>query len=84
MYFGVLCPFFIGIHILELYLFIIYHCFPHGMHNMFVKCFQERQVLSQSKQSILVYAMISQHWFFLDRLDCLNMGSFIVFKLLLY
>ena len=29
MYFGVLCQFFIGIHILELYLCIICNFFPH-------------------------------------------------------
>ena len=78
------CAYFFGIHILELYLFIICHFFPHGAHNMFVKCFQERQVWSQPKQSILVHAMISQDWLFLNRLVCLNMGSFIVFRLIMY
>ena len=29
------------IHNLELYLFIICNCFPHSVHNVFVKCFQE-------------------------------------------
>ena len=33
---------FIGIHILELYLFLICHCFPYSTHNVYVKCFQER------------------------------------------
>ena len=28
--------------------------------------------------------MVSQDWLFLDRLVCLNMGSFIVFRLILY
>ena len=28
---------------------IIRHYFSYGVHNMFVKCFQERQVWSQSK-----------------------------------
>ena len=68
MYFGVLCPnFFIAIHVLQLYFFIICHCFPHGAHNMFVKCFQERQLWSQSKQSILVCTMVSRDWLFLDQ-----------------
>ena len=67
-----------------IYLFIIYHCFPYSAHNMFVKSFQERQVWSQSKQLILIRAMVSQDWLFLDRLVYLNMGSFIVFRLLLY
>ena len=40
---GVMCPFFIGIliHNLELYLCIICNCFPHSVHNVFVKCFLE-------------------------------------------
>ena len=74
-------------HILEqnaLYLFIICHCFPHDVHNMYVKCFQERQLWSQSKQSILLRAMVFQDWLFLDRLVYLNMGSFIVSKLLMF
>ena len=58
--------------------------FLYDVHNMFVKCFQERYVWSQLKQSILVHAMISQDWLFLDRPVYLNMGSFIVFRLLMY
>ena len=38
-----------------IYLFIICHCFPHGAHNMFVKCFQERQIWNQSKQCIWIW-----------------------------
>ena len=60
MYFGVLCPFFIDIHIQELNLFIICQCFEHDVYNVFVKCFQERQIQSQSNQSILVHVMISR------------------------
>ena len=59
MYFGVLCQFFIGIHILELYLCIICNFFSTLWHNVFVKCFKKRQIGSLSKQSILVHSMIS-------------------------
>ena len=57
----------------------------HMVHITYLlSAFRKKEVWSQLKPSILVHAMVSQDWLFLDRLVYLNMGSFIVFGLLMY